>query len=50
MTSHSYDLLLKNGIAVLTGMTVAADIAVKDGKIVDIGNLGLGHNRPNYRL
>ncbi len=40
MTISSFDLLLKNGIAVLTGMTVPADIGVKDGKIVAIGALG----------
>lgn len=37
MTNAPYDLILKNGIAVLPGMTVAADIAVKNGKIADIG-------------
>lgn len=40
MAAKSFDLLLKNGIAVLTGMTVPADIGVKDGKIVAIGALG----------
>lgn len=40
MTNASFDLLLKNGIAVLPGMTVPADIGVKDGKIVEIGALG----------
>lgn len=38
-SSTSYDLLLKNGTAVLTGETVKADIAVKNGKIVNIGSL-----------
>ena len=40
MTTSSFDLLLKNGIAVLAGMTVPADIGVKDRKIVAIGALG----------
>jgi dihydroorotase len=40
MTTASFDLLLKNGTVVLTGMTVPADIGVKNGKIVAIGALG----------
>ena len=36
----SFDLILKNGTAVLPGYTGAADIAVRDGKIVAIGDVG----------
>lgn len=39
MTSLSFDLLLKNGTAVLPGMTVRADIGIIAGKIAAIGDL-----------
>ena len=39
MMSTAYDLLLKNGTAVLPGLTATADIAIKDGKIFEIGAL-----------
>ncbi len=38
MAPDSFDLILKNGTVVLPGMTVPADIAVKGGKIADIGS------------
>jgi dihydroorotase len=34
----SFDLLLKNGTAILPGQTCPADIAIKNGKIFDIGS------------
>lgn len=39
MTSLSFDMLLKNGTAVLPGMTVRADIGIIAGKIAAIGDL-----------
>ncbi|MFA7276869.1 MAG: dihydroorotase [Pseudobdellovibrionaceae bacterium] len=38
-TTFSFDLILKNGTLLLPGLTVEADIGIKDGKIADIGNL-----------
>lgn len=38
--SDSYDLLLKGGLVVTPGGTVAADIGVRDGRIAAIGDLG----------
>lgn len=35
-----FDLILKNGIAVLPGFTGAADIGVRDGRIASIGGAG----------
>lgn len=37
MNTAYFDLILKNGIAVLPGRTVAVDIGVKDGRIAAIG-------------
>ena len=38
--SDSYDLLLKGGLVVTPGGTVAADIGVRDGRVAAIGDLG----------
>lgn len=38
--TEDFDLILKNGIAVLPGYTGAADIAVRGGKIAAIGDVG----------
>ncbi|MEC7028619.1 MAG: dihydroorotase, partial [Pseudomonadota bacterium] len=39
MSAAAYDLILKNGTAVLPEGTHTADIAVKDGKIMAIGKI-----------
>lgn len=39
MTQSHFDVILKNGTVLLPGLTVQADIGVRDGKIADIGNL-----------
>lgn len=40
--SKSYDLIIKDGTVVLPGRTAAADIAIAQGKIVNIGALKAG--------
>jgi hypothetical protein len=39
MTSQTYDLLIKGGRAVLPGGTLACDVAVKDGRIAELGEV-----------